>query len=58
MEEGREGEGGCCCRAVSVYSLHTMTNLCTDELECDKNAGLGRAAREGGEEGEDKTDSF
>lgn len=42
MEKGAAG----CCRAVAVYSLHTMTNLCPDELECDKNAVLRRAARE------------
>lgn len=52
--EKEKGAAAACCRAVCVYSLHTMTNLCPDELECDKNAGLGRAAREGGEEGEDR----
>lgn len=48
-EKGGEMEKGAaaCCRAVAVYSLHTMTNLCPDELECDKNAGLdGRAKAE------------
>lgn len=40
----RWGAAAACCRAVAVYSLHTMTNLCPDELECDKNAGPGRAA--------------
>lgn len=45
MEKGGEVEkGAACCRAVAVYSLHTMTNLYPDELECDKNAGPGRAA--------------
>lgn len=45
-EKGGEMEKGAaaCCRAVAVYSLHTMTNLCPDELECDTNAGLGRTA--------------
>lgn len=31
-----ELEKGACCRAV--YSLHTMTNVSTDQLEWDKNA--------------------
>lgn len=48
-KEGNEGKGwgaeaGGCSRAEAVYSLHTMTNLYPDELECDKNAGPGRAA--------------
>lgn len=42
-------KGTACCRAVAVYSLHTMTSLCPDELECDKNAAPGRAA---GKEGD------
>lgn len=39
-EKGGEVEKGAAwCRAEAVYSLHTMTNLYPDELECDKNAG-------------------
>lgn len=47
VKAGKMEVGSACCRAVSGYSLHTMTNLCPDELECDKNAGLGRAAKTG-----------
>lgn len=46
-------KGAACCRAVAVYSLHTMTNLYPDELECDKNAALGRAARKEAKGGDD-----
>lgn len=38
---GEMEKGAACCRAVAGYSLHTMTNLYPDEVECDKNPRAG-----------------
>lgn len=40
-ENGSSGEERA---AESILSLHTRTNLCSDQLECDINSGLSRAA--------------
>lgn len=51
LQKGNKGNGwgdeeGGCCLLQSCGCLQTETNLCPDELECDKNAGLGGRAEE------------
>lgn len=40
-KKGGEDREGACCRDVSVYSLHTMTDVSSDQVVCDEKCPAG-----------------